>query len=176
MTMKWAWTARAFRFEYPVEKAPDIIERFADTPARLEARFGNMAEALHARDPGDGGWTIIENLGHMLELESLWRGRLDDFLAGASELRAADMTNRATREAGYNGRRAADLLAAFRGARTEHAERLRDMDAEILSREALHPRLRVTMRVIDAVSFVCEHDDYHIARIAELARRFAGRG
>jgi hypothetical protein len=39
---------------------------------------------------------------------------------------------------------------------------------------ALHPRLRVTMNVVDLAYFVSEHDDYHLARITELLREGAG--
>jgi hypothetical protein len=35
---------------------------------------------------------------------------------------------------------------------------------------ALHPRLRQPMRIVDIAYFDSEHDDYHLARISELAR------
>jgi hypothetical protein len=52
----------------------------------------------------EGKWSIQENAGHLLDVEPLWAGRLDDVLACASELRSWDLTNRTTDEANYNSR------------------------------------------------------------------------
>jgi hypothetical protein len=38
---------------------------------------------------------------------------------------------------------------------------------------ALHPRLAVQMRLVDMVCFHAEHDDYHLASIAEILRNTA---
>lgn len=38
---------------------------------------------------------------------------------------------------------------------------------------AIHPRLHVTMRLVDMLLFQAEHDDYHLTRISELIRLFA---
>jgi hypothetical protein len=35
---------------------------------------------------------------------------------------------------------------------------------------ALHPRLKVNMRLVDMLYFQAEHDDYHLTRISELRR------
>jgi len=34
-----------------------------------------------------------------------------------------------------------------------------------------HLRLKQKMRLVDAVAFVCAHDDYHMARVGELVRK-----
>jgi hypothetical protein len=30
------------------------------------------------------------------------------------------------------------------------------------------------MRLVDAIAFVCAHDDYHMARMTELVKKFGG--
>jgi hypothetical protein len=66
-----------------------------------------------------------------------------------------------------------DLLREFRRAREGLANRLDRWDKSDVSRTAIHPRLKQPMRVIDMVLFVAEHDDHHLTRMTELARRFA---
>jgi hypothetical protein len=46
--------------------------------------------------------------------------------------------------------------------------RLDSYDEAIVSRTALHPRLKTKIRVIDLAFFIAEHDDHHLARISEL--------
>jgi len=114
-----------------------------------------------------------ENAGHLLDLESLVSQRIDQYLAGNSELHAADMSNRRTYDANHNNVAADSILKAFRAARHEIVGRLESLDAEIFARSALHPRLNVPMRLVDMLFFQAEHDDYHLARISELKRILA---
>ncbi len=149
-----------------------MIERLRGTPARLEDRIGSMpAEVLRRRD-GER-WSIQENAGHLLDLESLVMERLNQYLAGATELHAADMSNRKTYEAGHNSVPVPLILSDFREQRMKIVARLDGLDAEMFARSAFHPRLAVQMRLVDMIFFQAEHDDYHLARISELARLFA---
>lgn len=68
--------------------------------------------------------------------------------------------------------RLADLLGAFRVARTELVRLLSQADEATIVRSALHPRLRTPMRLIDLAFFVAEHDDHHLAAITELLARW----
>ena len=114
-----------------------------------------------------------ENAGHLLDLEALVMERLDQYLAGATDLHAADMSNRKTYEAGHNSVPVGSILSDFRQQRMQNVARLDGLDAEMFARSAFHPRLAVQMRLVDMIFFQAEHDDYHLARISELARLFA---
>ena len=172
MTDRIKWTDRRFDFTFPAGLYPEMIERLRGTPARLEDRIGFLpAEVLRRRDVER--WSIQENAGHLLDLESLVMERLDQYLAGATELHAADMSNRKTYEAGHNSVPVAAILSDFRKQRMKIIARLDGLDAEIFGRSAFHPRLAVQMRLVDMIFFQAEHDDYHLARISELARLFA---
>jgi uncharacterized damage-inducible protein DinB len=164
------WFERRFDFAaLDARDLPLLVERVRGTPARLEEKLrGLPAETLRRRD-GER-WSIQEHAGHLLDLDALHLGRLDDYRAGASVLRAADLQNRRTHEAGHNQRDLAALLAAFREERGRFVERLAAWDPERLTATALHPRLQLPMRVVDMAFFVAEHDDHHLARMTELAR------
>jgi len=168
---KLPWFERRFSFDFPVTVYPDVIERIRGTPARVEDRVKNLSRDTLTRRDGDT-WSILENVGHLLDFEPLDAGRLDDYLNGLSSLRAADLTNRRTHEAGHNDTAPATVLAEFRAGREELVARLESLGEAEFARTALHPRLQVPMRLVDWLTFVAAHDDYHLARIAELIRLF----
>jgi len=168
--MRIKWTDRRFNFDFPAGIYPEMIERIRGTPARLDELLAGLTpETLTAQV--DGRWSMQENAGHLLDLESLITQRIDEYLAGNSALHAADMSNRKTHDANHNNVSADSILKAFRTARHDIVNRLETFDAEIFERSALHPRLNVPMRLVDMLFFQAEHDDFHLARISELKNR-----
>lgn len=163
------WTDRTFQFTFPVEVYPEMIERVRGTPARLEDRVQSLAPEILTRRDGER-WSIQENAGHLLDLESLFSQRLDEYLAGAAVLHAADMSNRKTYQADHNQVLMQTILTDFRAQRMALAERLDNLDSQIFATVAHHPRLNVPMRLVDMLFFQSEHDDFHLARISELIR------
>ena len=172
MTDRIKWTDRRFDFTFPAGLYPEMIERVRGTPARLEDRIGSLPTAVLQRRDGEK-WSVQENAGHLLDLESLVMERLNQYLAGSEELHAADMSNRKTHEADYNRVKVTAILSDFREQRMKIVARLDGLDPEMFVRSALHPRLGVPMRLVDMIFFQAEHDDYHLARISELVRLFA---
>ena len=164
------WFDRKFTFDLPPSVLPSVVERLRGTPARLEERLGSVEPALLVSRPADGSWSIQENAGHLLDLEPLWKGRIEDFLDRKEALREADLSNRGTHEAGHNDRALRAILLEFRRDRDSMVGLLESLDEGQAARTALHPRLRQPMRLIDHAVFVAEHDDHHLARITRLLR------
>ena len=163
------WFEREFDFSLPVGVFPSVVERLRGTPARLEESVRSLpVETLTARR-GEA-WSIQEHVGHLIDLDELHEGRLEDYAHGLDTLRAADLTNRKTFEANHNDAALEDLLARFRDARLRFVRRLESLSEEEVAASALHPRLGKQMRVIDMALFVAEHDDHHLATMTELAR------
>lgn len=160
------WFERKFDFSFPVELHPNLCARLRGTPARLEEVLRIPRELL-VRKQGDG-WSIQEHAGHLLDLESLWIARVEDYASNTEELTAADLTNRKTREAGHNDRPLAGILAEFREARLRLLDRVERLDSPLFRASRLHPRLQQPMRLVDHLYFAAEHDDHHLARIWEL--------
>jgi uncharacterized damage-inducible protein DinB len=172
MSEKLKWGERKFVFNFPVEVFPEMIERLRGTPARLEDRVRFIpAEVLTRRD-GER-WSIQENAGHLLDLESLVSRRLDEYESGSETLHAADMSNRKTYEAEHNQVSLEKILPVFRAERTKLVGRLDNLQPEMFAAVAHHRRLNVPMRLVDMLFFQAEHDDYHLARISELIRLFS---
>src|SRR5258707_12277128 len=106
------WTQRHFTFNLPEDLFPVVVERLRGTPTRIEDKVRSLPASVLTRREGEA-WSIQEHVGHLLDLDELHAGRLDDFLAGAPVLRAADMANRKTHEAGHNGRPIAERVRDF---------------------------------------------------------------
>ena len=163
------WFDRKFDFGLPVWMALNLLARLRGTPARIE-------ELVHGLESGklvaryDDAWSIQEQVGHLLDLESLWYGRVDDIFADVEVMRPADLKNRKTHEANHNARGIGELLAAFREDREKLVGRLEALESSDFERGARHPRLEQPMRLLDLMEFVAEHDDHHLAAISALLR------
>ncbi|MFI4945642.1 MAG: DinB family protein [Burkholderiales bacterium] len=165
------WFERRFSFEHLGEQDfPFLVERLRGAPARVDDKTRSLAREVLIRKDGDA-WSIQEHAGHLVDLDGLHDGRLDDYLAGAAALRAADLQNRKTHEARHNDRALAELLEAFRGVRGRFVARLEAWDPKRVLVPAVHPRLQQPMRLVDMLYFTAEHDDHHLAHMTELARR-----
>ena len=169
MTSRIKWTDRKFEFNFPTGIYPELIERLRGVPARMEEHCESLSTSNLTSQP-DGRWSIQENAGHLLDLESLVQQRIEEYKSDAKVLHAADMSNRKTYDAHHNEVSIEKILTAFRSSRTQTCESLEQLDVEIFGRTALHPRLQIEMRLVDMMFFQAEHDDYHLTRIAELRR------
>jgi uncharacterized damage-inducible protein DinB len=161
------WFERKFEFSFSLDLLPNLRARLRGTPARLEETLrGHSGEIMTAKPQGK--WSAQEHAGHLLDLESLWLARLEDYVAARDELTPADLTNRKTDEANHNARPLEQLLVEFRAARATLLKRVDESDASLFTRTIPHPRLKTPMRLVDHLYFVAEHDDHHLARIWEM--------
>lgn len=167
MTEAAKWFERRFEFTFPVELYPNLCVRLRGTPARLEEIVGPANQEALVRKEAEK-WSAQEIAGHLLDLEPLWLARVEDFIAGGTDLTVADLSNRKTHEARHNERAMAEILIEFRGARSRLLEKLAVLDPPIFGKTALHPRLKTPMRLVDHLYFVAEHDDHHLAQIWNL--------
>jgi hypothetical protein len=159
------WIDRQFNFDFPAGIGPEIMERLRGTPARVEERLRGISPGILTARPGDS-WSIQEHVGHLVDLEALFDGRLDDYERGLPILRPADMGNRQTWEAQHNNRPVVAILEALRTTRVRFVKRLEALPFEWLERRARHPRLQREVRLVDMMYFQAEHDDYHLARVS----------
>jgi uncharacterized damage-inducible protein DinB len=158
------WFDRNFTLDLPLSAYRVVLQRLREVPDRLEELLLNLPKDLLTRKT-DKEWSIQEIAGHLLDLEPLGMGRLEDFEAGLSDLRAADLQNRKTFEANHNSTSIETLLSNFRKERLAFVDRLEKYGEEFIQRSAIHPRLKIPMRVIDFAFFVAEHDAHHLGSI-----------
>ncbi len=169
------WFEREFPFGADPKTFPSVVERLRGAPIRVEQKIAGLAPEVLTERPG-GGWSLQTNLGHLLDLEPMWLGRVEDIRAGLEEMRPADLTNALTHETDHDSVAADELLARFRTARFGLVRQLDELDEAGAAAGARHPRLGQPMRTIDLATFVADHDDHHLARMHALTVRLGARG
>ena len=161
------WFERKFEFTFPAELHPNLCVRLRGAPARLEEMVRGGSRERLVKKMADK-WSAQEHAGHLLDLESLWLARVQDFSSDGTELTVADLANRKTHEANHNARGITEILGEFRKERLKLMDQLSAKDAAQFAHTKLHPRLKKPMRLVDHLYFVAEHDDHHLAWIWEL--------
>lgn len=81
MVQRLDWFQRKFTFDLEAWMFPNIVERLRGTPARAEELLFGMDKAMLTKRL-NGKWSMLENLGHLLDLEPLWLGRGGRYPAG----------------------------------------------------------------------------------------------
>jgi hypothetical protein len=142
------WFDKKFRFELSQDNYDLILNRLKENPDKISRLVSSLHKSI-LTNKVDGHWSIQENVGHLIDLEELHDGRIDDFIAGKEILRPADLNNRKT-------------------VRENFIKRMKQLDAKVLSKSSIHPRLNQPMRPIDMAQFVLEHDEHHIQTIREI--------
>jgi hypothetical protein len=143
---------------------PGILERLDGTAPRLRSLLMGVERA----SPVGSGWSIHQEVGHLIDLEPLWLQRVHDIIHRQPVLTVADLSNRATHEGDHDQWPVAQLVDRFERARRLYVSALRRANDGDLQHSARHPRLGTAMRLIDLAYFVAEHDDHHLARLREL--------
>ena len=156
------WIGREFTFDLGFGVFPALLERLRGTPARAKQLIVGISEEMLATRP-HGKWSVKDHLGHLVDLGALDGRRLGEFLGRAKVLSAADSSNRATEHGNHRETPVAEILRRLRAGREELVHELDALTEEEVGISALHPRLQTSMRVIDWVYFVAEHDDHHLA-------------
>ena len=162
------WFDRKFEFSFGQNIFPSIIERLQGTPIRLTDKVSKIPDE-YFNVKLENTWSIKENVGHLIDLEPLWQGRLQDILDGEKELRPTDLLNTKTDSANHNDKEINDLIQEFTRLRNETVVNLEALNEVEVYKFALHPRLKKPMRTMDLFLFVAEHDDHHLARITEIS-------
>ena len=170
MITQTPWTERRFDFNFPVSMFPNIIERLRGTEPRIQKIIYQLPEEVLVWKDGTK-WSIKEHTGHLYDLEELWYGRIEDFLAGKEMLRTADLSNPKTEKANHNSKPVHELIEQFAEARNKLISKVENIDEATASIISLHPRLKKPMRLIDSLFFVAEHDDHHLAKMRELSKK-----
>ena len=161
-----AWLDRDFTFDQPVGVFPSLLERLRGTTARAKELASNVSEETLAMRMA-GRWSVKEHIGHLIDLEPLDNQRLQEFLSRIPVLSPADIENRATESADHRLVPIANIIARLASMRAQFISRLEVLTEEEVAIVALHPRLQKSMRLLDWVYFLAEHDDHHLA----IARR-----
>jgi len=166
------WFDKKFQFDLSGDHYGSVLKKLRETPENIAQLVSPLQEEVLTKRI-ENRWSIKENIGHLIDLEELHDGRIDDFIAGKEILRSADLNNRKTDEANHNNKKIGDLLSQLKMVRENFVKRMKHLDVQILSSTSKHPRLNQPMRPIDMAQFVLEHDEHHIESIKEIIEKYS---
>ena len=97
------WFDKKFKFEFSQTEYDKILNQLLQNPDKISNLVLSLPADILTKRVG-GKWSIKENVGHLVDLEKLHDGRIDDFIAGLEKLRPADLNNIKTDEANHNSK------------------------------------------------------------------------
>jgi uncharacterized damage-inducible protein DinB len=163
------WFDKKFQFDLIEDNYGLILSKLIENPKKISQLVSSLPVEI-LTNKADKRWSIQENVGHLIDLEELHTGRIDDFIAGEKTLRPADLNNKKTDEASHNEKNITDLLKELKVVRENFVNKMKSLDAKVLKHSSIHPRLKQPMRPIDMAQFVLEHDEHHIETINDLIK------
>jgi len=116
----------------------------------------------------EGKWSIAVNVGHLLTIESLWIGRLDNLVLGHEVLRAWNGTNQDTVDARFNEQSPKSILEDFESIRNAQIKMMRKYEGREESMSAIHPGTGKLVSLYQHAEIMLGHDLQHIEAITRL--------
>lgn len=150
-----------------LDELPVLLERVQGTTARLSHLLSRQpTEKLLHR--AEGKWCAMEHLGHLLTLQDRFEPRVDDFEQRRPKLCDISLHDQAPIIQGQRLRMLGDVLEEFRLKRRAFANRIEHMHRRSLEHLAYHPCQDRTMRPMDMLLWIAEHDDHHLATMGSI--------
>ena len=165
---RWPSTAERIRPIYWLResKPTEAVERLRRAPETVARLLGDGTDPA-LREPGpDGGWSAHQVLEHLHNAQMLFRGRIDQLIAGGDpELASVMVWTMEETEVDTAG-----LLGAYAELRAEIVGILSGIPAETWQHTGRHEEWgRVTLA--EQASYFANHEPTHLAQLADAARR-----
>lgn len=161
------WADRTFRFGHPTWMVLEFAERLWGTVPRLRALLEDVPNELMTHQV-EGAWSMLQNAGHLGDVEELWLQRVEDLRAGRAAHSPARPDRFADLARGHQERTLDQTLQYVSERRAPFLEILVNADEALRAATAFHERLGTSMNLVDMAQFAAEHDDHHISRIRAL--------
>lgn len=153
-----------------LDELPVLLERVQGTTARLSDLLARRpVEKLLQR--AEGKWSAMEHLGHLLTLQDRFYTRVDDFAQRRTKLCDINLRDQVPFLKGQCLRMPGDVLEEFRLKRLDFANRVEHLHRRSLEHAAYHPCQDRSMRPMDMLLWIAEHDDHHLASVRALLER-----
>ncbi|HKF42357.1 MAG TPA: DinB family protein [Thermoanaerobaculia bacterium] len=138
------------------------------TPALLVRAADKLSDAQVRQEPAGGGFSFIENVWHLADLEREGYAVRIRRILGEDEPYLADFEgDRVARERDYKRLSLAEGLAAFAVARERNVQKLRSIHNSDWNRRG-HQDNFGTISLADVPRMMTEHDREHTSEVADL--------
>ncbi|HVT43834.1 MAG TPA: DinB family protein [Thermoanaerobaculia bacterium] len=157
------------------DELEQAVERLASLPPRLTDLAASFPEKAERAGPSAGGFTLVEHLAHLRDIEREGHGlRIRQLLDDAQPVLRNIDGDRLAVERAYNSvDTVASALAAFGRSRRENVSLLASLSAAALEREGRFEGMGV-VSLARVVEMMCEHDEDHHRGIEALRSELEG--
>jgi uncharacterized damage-inducible protein DinB len=141
------------------------LDALAAFPAALRQQLDGLSdEALRFR-PAEGEWSIVEIIGHLIDVDTLQGGRVGQIIARDNPpLQVLDM-DEAVRRGDYQSKQASALVNTFAERRAALVEEWRYLREPGLARAGEHPT-RGPLSVAEIIATLARHGPSHRDQVA----------
>jgi hypothetical protein len=151
-----------------------LLVTLESTPALLQRAAEGLPAAQARRRPAGGGFSLVENVWHLADLEREgYAARIRRLLSEDEPTLANFDGDRVARERRYQDRDLAEGLAAFAAARRRNLEKLRSVPAADWQRRGLQEGAG-RIALADVPRMMAEHDRSHTQDVAALLAELRG--
>ena len=150
------------------------VDALAAFPEQLKRQLEGLSDAALRFRPASDGWSIVEIVGHMTDVDAVWPGRVRQMLS-TDNPRLQSVDNDVVRQRDYQNKQIGLMLITLAERRAEFVELLRVLRPEQLARPGLHPT-RGPITVGDAPAALADHDRGHREQIAANLAEFERGG
>lgn len=161
---RWPWAAERIRPIYWIRESTvaEALRRLRTTPTEIQALVEGRSDDDLTRPAPDGGWSAQQTLEHLNNAQGVFRGRIDQLLAGGDpELRSImvwrmDGTDRGPTE----------LLDAYLTLRREILDLLADAPLSAFDNRGSHEEWG-WVTLAEQTSYFANHEPTHLAQVAD---------
>lgn len=142
----------------------ELMEIMANSPLVLRyIATGLDDEAIRSR-PSQGGWSTIEVVGHLVDVERRAIDRIDEIQREDNPVVQGVDESEMVAEAGYQEQLLEDVLATFEALRNERLAKLEAIDESVWQRQCTFAGFGPAT-LEEHTGHLCNHDVNHITQI-----------
>jgi len=149
------------------------IEAAERSPREIATAVSGLPDKTLRYKPSPDKWSILEMLGHLVDMETLYAYRMRQMIADKDPQIAPIDQDEWARNLGYTEESAPELLALYGLNRHHNLQLLRRLKAADLEKGAFHPEHKRKVTVAEIVGMMAKHGPNHLEQIERLKREAA---
>lgn len=147
-----------------------LLDAADKSPREIAAAVSGLPEKVLKYKPAPEKWSILEILGHLVDMETLYAYRMRQIIADKNPVLAPIDQDDWARNLGYMEENPAELVALYGLNRHHNVGLLRRLKVGDLDKSAMHPELNKQIPLWDYVQKMGVHGPNHLKQIEQLKR------
>ena len=158
--------------DFEFKKYLDAAEK---SPKEIASAVSGLSEQTLRFKPSPDKWCVLEILGHLADIETVYGYRLRQMLADTKPVIAPLDQEAWARNLNYLNSPPMELVAFYALARHHNLRLLRSLKASDLTKSAFHPEMQREMTAVELVERMGGHGAAHLQQIERLKAAASGK-